>query len=81
MPGMAAATQRLFKQHLIFDARGFRAFPVALRYRWPSELDLMASQAGLELSDRYAGWDRSPFGSESESHISVYRPAGSGRRG
>lgn len=81
MPGMAAAAQRLFKQHLIFDARGFRAFPVALRYRWPSELDLMASRAGLELSDRYAGWDRSPFGSESESHISVYRPAGSGRRG
>ena len=57
-----AAAQRLFKQHLVFDADGFRGFPVALRYCWPSELDLMARLAGLELAERYAGWDRSPFG-------------------
>ena len=38
----------------------------------------MARLAGLELTERYAGWDRSPFGSGSESHVSVYRP---GRRG
>jgi SAM-dependent methyltransferase len=69
-----AVAQRLFKQHLIFDARGFRGFPVALRYCWPSELDLMARRAGLELAERHAGWDRSPFAPESESHISVYRP-------
>ena len=73
-----AAAQRLFKQHLVFDAEGFRGFPVALRYCWPSELDLMARLAGLELAERYAGWDRSPFGSGSESHVSVYRPS---RRG
>lgn len=73
-----SAAQRLFKQHLVFDAEGFRGFPVALRYCWPSELDLMARLAGLELAERYAGWDRSPFGSASESHVSVYRP---GRRG
>jgi len=73
-----SAAQRLFKQHLVFDAGGFRGFPVALRYCWPSELDLMARLAGLELTERYAGWDRSPFGSGSESHVSVYRL---GRRG
>jgi SAM-dependent methyltransferase len=73
------AAQRLFKQHLVFDAGGFRGFPVALRYCWPSELDLMARLAGLELAERYAGWDRSPYGSDSESHISVYRPARSDR--
>ncbi len=70
-----SAAQRLYKQHLVFDARGFRGFPVALRYCWPSELDLMARQAGLELAGRYADWARRPFGSDSESHISVYRPA------
>lgn len=76
-----AAAQRLFKQHLVFDARGFRGLPVALRYCWPSELDLMARVAGLELAERYAGWDRSPFDARSESHVSVYRPGRSGRRG
>jgi SAM-dependent methyltransferase len=76
-----AAAQRLFKQHLVFDAGGFRGFPVALRYCWPSELDLMARLAGLELAERYAGWDRGAFGSESQSHVSVYRPARSDHRG
>jgi SAM-dependent methyltransferase len=74
-----SAAQRLFKQHLVFDAGGFRGFPVALRYCWPSELDLMARLAGLELAERYADWDRSPYGSDSESHISVYRRARSDR--
>jgi len=58
-----------------FDGHGIRLLPVALRYSWPSELDLMAGQAGLRLRERYAGWDRRPFGSDSASHISVYRPA------
>jgi hypothetical protein len=35
----------------------------------------MARQAGLELRERYADWERRPFGSDSTSHISVYRPA------
>ncbi len=43
------------------------------RYVWPAELDLMAELAGLELEHRYADWDKSPFTSESKSHISVYR--------
>jgi hypothetical protein len=40
----------------------------------PSELDLMAAQAGLRLEERYADWDRRPFGSDSAGHVSVYRP-------
>lgn len=48
--------------------------PVALRYSWPSELDLMASQAGLRMSERYSDWDRRPFGSDSTDQVSVYRP-------
>ena len=43
------------------------------RYIWPAECDLMARLAGLELEERFADWDRSPFTSESESHVSVWR--------
>lgn len=42
------------------------------RYVWPSELDLMARLAGFRLRDRWAGWDRSPFTSDSASQIAVY---------
>ena len=43
------------------------------RYVWPAELDLMARIAGMDLTDRWAGWDRAPFTSESRSHVSVWR--------
>lgn len=42
------------------------------RYVWPSELDLMARLAGLRLRDRWAGWDRAAFTSESESQVAVF---------
>jgi SAM-dependent methyltransferase len=69
-----AVAQRLTTQKVTFDSQGIRLHPVALRYCWPSELDLMAGQAGLRLSERYADWDRRPFGSDSAAHVSVYRP-------
>jgi SAM-dependent methyltransferase len=43
------------------------------RYVWPSELDLMADIAGLVLRERWAGWGREPFTSESRSHVSVWQ--------
>jgi len=46
------------------------------RYVWPSELDLMAQMAGMQLRDRWAGWGREPFTSESTQHVSVWeKPA------
>jgi SAM-dependent methyltransferase len=48
--------------------------PLLLRYAWPTELDLMARLAGLQLESRYAGWDRRPFAADSATHVSVYRP-------
>jgi SAM-dependent methyltransferase len=45
------------------------------RYVWPAELDLMALIAGLTLRERWADWDRSPFTSESRSHVSVWEGA------
>ena len=38
------------------------------RYVWPAELDLMAKLAGLELRERWAGWNREAFTSESRQH-------------
>lgn len=43
------------------------------RYVWPSELDLMAELAGLCLEARWADWQRSPFTSDSESQVVLYR--------
>jgi SAM-dependent methyltransferase len=45
------------------------------RFIWPSECDLMAQLAGLELEGRYADWHRNPFTQDSESHVSVWRKA------
>jgi len=38
----------------------------------PSELDLMAKIAGLRLRDRWAGWDRAPFTSASQTQIAIF---------
>lgn len=67
------ARQRVTTQVVTLDADGTHLRPVAIRYSWPSELDLMAGQAGLWLADRYGGWDRRPFDSASGAHVSVYQ--------
>jgi len=47
------------------------------RYVWPSELDLMATIAGLRRHARWAGWSRQPFTSESTTQVVVYtKPRG-----
>jgi SAM-dependent methyltransferase len=69
-------TQRIFTQRVRFgDGRKVRMFPVAMRYCWPSELDLMAELAGLRLRERYADFSRAPFGADSRTHVSVYEGA------
>jgi hypothetical protein len=47
--------------------------PFGMHYRWPEQIDELASAAALHLEQRYASWDRQPFGPASKSHISVYR--------
>jgi SAM-dependent methyltransferase len=59
-------------QYIEITPNGVRLYPVPQRYIWPSELDLMARLAGLELRERWGGWDRSPFSASSSSHVSVY---------
>lgn len=64
--------QTLDYQRVFITEEGTRLAPLAMRYAWPSELDLMARVAGLALRDRWGWWDRSPFTAQSTSHVSVY---------
>jgi SAM-dependent methyltransferase len=59
-------------QYITTTRDGVRLAPLPMRYAWPAELDLMARLAGLELRERWADWDRSPFTAASASHVSVY---------
>ena len=64
--------QRLDESHVVLTGDGVRLYPIVTLYAWPSELDLMARIAGLRLIHRWSGWNREPFTSTSETHISVY---------
>jgi hypothetical protein len=66
-------TQRVDKCHVTVGAEGVSPNPLALRYIWPAELDLMARLAGLRLADRWGGWAGEPFDGRSVRHVSVYR--------
>jgi SAM-dependent methyltransferase len=73
------ANQGLISHHLsIVDGRVER-LSVPFRYTWPAELDLMAQLAGMTLRERWSGWRREPFTSDSRKHISVWeKPADMG---
>ena len=66
------ANQGLISHHLrIIDGRLDRQ-SIPFRYAWPAELDLMAQMAGMRLRDRWAGWKREPFTSDSRQHVSIW---------
>jgi SAM-dependent methyltransferase len=65
--------QHVTSAHVLLRESGTRIYPVQIRYCWPSELDLMARLAGLELEHRWAGWRRAPFTADSTGHVSVWR--------
>jgi hypothetical protein len=59
--------------HYFIDGDRVRTTSAAFRYVWPSELDLMAELAGMELEHRWSDWQRAPFTGESPSHVSIWR--------
>ncbi len=67
------ANQRLEQQHVSLGASGTTLTPVCQRYAWPAELDLMAELAGLNLDERWGGWQKEPFTKDSTQHVTVYR--------
>ncbi len=66
------ANQGLRSHHFSLVDGTWRYLAVPFRYVWPSELDLMAELAGMQLRDRWADWNREPFTSESRKHVSVW---------
>ena len=66
------ARQGLVSHHYWIEGAKVEVFSPPFRYVWPSELDLMAQLAGMTLRERYGGWKREPFTSESEKHVSVW---------
>lgn len=67
-----AGRQMIEESHVSLSPAGIHLNPVVQRYAWPSELDLMARIAGLQLKNRWGGWSQEPFGSSSGMHVSVY---------
>jgi hypothetical protein len=65
-------------QVVLGGTNGVRVFPVVHRYAWPSELDLMARLAGMDLENRWADWRGSAYGAHATNHVSVYRLASAG---
>ena len=66
------AQQGLISHHYWLEDGRVEVFTPPFRYVWPSELDLMARLAGMELRERWGGWEREPFTSESNKHVSVW---------
>ncbi|HZA79245.1 MAG TPA: hypothetical protein VE623_22945 [Acidimicrobiales bacterium] len=62
----------MYSHHWWVTGDGAEVFSAPYRYVWPSELDLMARIAGMTLRERWSGWARAPFTSESTSHVSVW---------
>jgi SAM-dependent methyltransferase len=56
-----AMTQVLDINHLRLTSSGIHMSPISLRLVYPSELDLMARIAGLQLLHRWGGWRQEPF--------------------
>ena len=81
------ASQGLTSHHLnLVDGR-FELLSMPFRYVWPAELDLMAQLAGMSVRERWSGWKREPFTSDSRTHVSCGRsrrperaPTARGRR-
>lgn len=61
--------------HYRVEGENSRVLTGAFRYVWPSELDLMAELAGLELEHRWADFSRREFTDDSIAHVSVWHKA------
>jgi hypothetical protein len=66
------ARQGLISHHYWIEDGRVEVLSPPFRYVWPSELDLMARLAGMNLHERWSSWTRRPFTSESEKHVSVW---------
>ena len=68
-----ADTQRLVSHHFTLVDGRWERISMPFRSVSPAELDLMARIAGMRLRERWSGWRREPFTSESTTHVSVWQ--------
>jgi SAM-dependent methyltransferase len=66
------ATQRSASHHFTLVDGEWVRLSMPFRSTYPAELDLMARLAGLQLRERWSGWSREPFTSDSTRHVSVW---------
>jgi SAM-dependent methyltransferase len=71
------ARQGLISHHYSVVDGKLEVVSMPFRYVWPAELDLMARIAGMTLRERWSGWKREPFTSESTKHVSVWEKTAS----
>lgn len=76
------AHQGLVSHHYSLVEGQWQRFSIPFRYVVPSELDLMAQLAGMRPRERWSGWKREPFTSESRQLVAVWeKPASEGLTG
>jgi SAM-dependent methyltransferase len=75
------ASQGLISHHYSVIDGNLDVGSIPFRYVWPSELDLMARLAGMTLRERWGGWKREPFTSDSAKHVSVWEKTAPRSRG
>jgi SAM-dependent methyltransferase len=75
------ASQGLISHHYSVVDGDLDVLSMPFRYVWPSELDLMARLAGMTLRERWGGWRREPFTSDSTKHVSIWEKTASRSRG
>jgi SAM-dependent methyltransferase len=73
-------SQGLISHHYSVVDGKLDVFSVPFRYVWPAELDLMARLAGMTLRERWSGWKREPFTSDSTKQVSVWEKTASRSR-
>ena len=66
------ARQGLISHHYSVRDDTFESWSMPFRYVWPSELDLMARIAGMTFRERWSGWKREPFTSNSATQVAVW---------
>lgn len=71
-------SQTLNSHHMIVRDSKIELSCIPCRYVWPSELDLMAKIANVELKGRWGGWKEEPFTNTSRSHVSVWEKSHDG---
>lgn len=67
------ATQASKSHHMRMVDGSPEVTSMPFRYVWPSELDLMAQMADLQLLNRWEDWRKSEFNNESRDQIVVWQ--------